>query len=160
MSYSDGDDEGAPGGGFTPGGAKRIAFGNAGATALEDDAGLTWDKALYTLFGQGGTDPGLLLSTSVGSKLFYGTNDYVHVAPGSTRIRTTTLTGAVILTSSSAFPNLGIGLEAFGGGQTIIGIANGTAPTSNPSGGGFLYVEAGALKYRGPSGAVTPVGAA
>ena len=32
-----------------------------------------------------------------------------------------------------------------------------TAPTSNPSGGGFLYVEAGALKYRGTSGTVTTI---
>jgi hypothetical protein len=29
------------------------------------------------------------------------------------------------------------------------------SPTSNPRGGGYLYVEGGALKYRGASGAVT-----
>lgn len=38
-----------------------------------------------------------------------------------------------------------------------IGIGNGTAPTGNPTGGGFLWVEAGALKYRGSSGTVTTV---
>ena len=32
-----------------------------------------------------------------------------------------------------------------------------TAPTSNPSGGGYLYVESGALKYRGTSGTVTTI---
>ncbi len=31
------------------------------------------------------------------------------------------------------------------------------APTANPSGGGFLYVEAGALKYRGPTTGVTTI---
>jgi len=32
-----------------------------------------------------------------------------------------------------------------------------TAPTSNPSGGGFLFVQGGALKYRGSSGTVTTI---
>jgi hypothetical protein len=32
-----------------------------------------------------------------------------------------------------------------------------TVPTGNPTGGGFLYVEAGALKYRGSSGTVTTI---
>jgi hypothetical protein len=32
-----------------------------------------------------------------------------------------------------------------------------TAPSTNPSGGGRLYVEAGALKYRGSSGTVTTI---
>jgi hypothetical protein len=32
-----------------------------------------------------------------------------------------------------------------------------TAPASNPTGGGVLYVESGALKYRGSSGTVTTI---
>ena len=32
-----------------------------------------------------------------------------------------------------------------------------TAPTTNPTGGGILYVQAGALKYRGSSGTVTTI---
>ncbi len=35
-----------------------------------------------------------------------------------------------------------------------------TAPTTNPVGGGIIYAEAGALKYRGTSGTVTTLGAA
>jgi hypothetical protein len=35
-----------------------------------------------------------------------------------------------------------------------------SAPSSNPTGGGFLYVESGALKYRGSSGTITTLGAA
>lgn len=35
-----------------------------------------------------------------------------------------------------------------------------TAPTTNPSGGGIVYVQAGALKYRGSSGTVTTLAAA
>lgn len=49
----------------------------------------------------------------------------------------------------------------FGSGVKVIGIANcTTAPTVNPTGGGVLYVEAGALKYRGSSGTVTTLGPA
>jgi hypothetical protein len=48
-----------------------------------------------------------------------------------------------------------------GGGAGVLGIANAaTVPTTNPSGGGVLYVEAGALKYRGSSGTVTTIAAA
>ena len=36
-------------------------------------------------------------------------------------------------------------------------IANSTAPASNPTSGGYLYVESGALKYRGSSGTVTTI---
>lgn len=48
-----------------------------------------------------------------------------------------------------------------GGGAGVLSIKNaGTAPTTNPSAGGILYCEAGALKYRGSSGTVTTLGAA
>lgn len=36
-------------------------------------------------------------------------------------------------------------------------LANATVPTGSPSGGGVLYVENGALKYRGSSGTVTTI---
>jgi hypothetical protein len=50
---------------------------------------------------------------------------------------------------------------SYGGGAGVMGIANATTvPTSNPTGGGILYVEAGALKYRGSSGTITTLGAA
>jgi hypothetical protein len=54
--------------------------------------------------------------------------------------------------------NVGIGTSTFGtSAVTVIGIANGTAPTTSPAGMGQLYVEAGALKYRGSSGTVTTI---
>jgi len=37
---------------------------------------------------------------------------------------------------------------------------NGTAPTASLAGGGIMYVEAGALKYRGSSGTITTIAAA
>ncbi len=46
----------------------------------------------------------------------------------------------------------------FGAGQGVIAIANATvAPSVNPAGGGILYVEDGALKYRGSNGTVTVI---
>jgi len=52
----------------------------------------------------------------------------------------------------------GSATQAFGGGEVVIGIRNATTvPTSNPTNGGVLYVEAGALKYRGSSGTITTI---
>jgi hypothetical protein len=46
-------------------------------------------------------------------------------------------------------------------GVRVIYVANaGTAPTANPVGGGILYAEGGALKWRSPAGTVTTMGAA
>ena len=35
-----------------------------------------------------------------------------------------------------------------------------TIPTGNPSAGGFMYVESGALKFRGSSGTITTIASA
>lgn len=58
--------------------------------------------------------------------------------------------------------NMGIHTETqFGGGRGVIGIQNALAnPGSNPSGGGVLYSDGGALKWRGSSGTVTTIAAA
>jgi hypothetical protein len=50
------------------------------------------------------------------------------------------------------------GLESFGGGAGVFGITNcATVPTTSPANGGLLYIQAGALKYRGSSGTVTTI---
>lgn len=49
----------------------------------------------------------------------------------------------------------------FGGGEGVIYIGNrATAPTSNPTSGGLLYTENGALRYRGSSGTTTTIAVA
>ena len=55
--------------------------------------------------------------------------------------------------------NIGLRTAAqFGGGRGVVAIANAIlAPSVNPNGGGVLYVENGALKYRGSQGTVTTI---
>jgi len=51
--------------------------------------------------------------------------------------------------------------KSYGGGVGVLFIANATTvPASNPTGGGVLFVEAGALKFRGSGGTVTTIGPA
>jgi len=65
----------------------------------------------------------------------------------------------VVFQRLAAGGNIGIRTTSqFGAGQGVIAIANATvAPTVNPAGGGILYVEDGALKYRGTHGTVTVI---
>lgn len=55
--------------------------------------------------------------------------------------------------------NLGINTTSqFGSGKKVIGIANAEViPTTDTPDGGVLYVENGALKFRGSSGTVTTI---
>ena len=65
--------------------------------------------------------------------------------------------GTVVLSG-----DFGVGTtDQFGSGSVVIGVANATtAPTTNPTGGGVMYAEAGAGKWRGSSGTVTTFGTA
>jgi len=57
--------------------------------------------------------------------------------------------------------NLCVGTTAIAtSADKAIHMGNGTAPTANIASGGILYVESGALKYRGSSGTITTLGAA
>ena len=57
---------------------------------------------------------------------------------------------------------LGSQSQSFGGGAGgLLAMANATTvPSTNPTGGGILYAEGGALKWRGSSGTVTTIAAA
>ena len=58
--------------------------------------------------------------------------------------------------NATGVANFGINGNSFGSGDGVIFIKNSVAaPSANPTGGGILYVESGALKYRGSSGTVT-----
>lgn len=74
----------------------------------------------------------------INTDVFTGSNLYVDYATG----------------------NIGLNMLSWGtSASKVIAIGNGTAPSTSPAGGGQLYVESGALKYRGSSGTVTTLGA-
>jgi len=57
--------------------------------------------------------------------------------------------------------NVGVGVGTFGtSAAKVLGLANATAPSTSPAGMGQLYVESGALKFRGSSGTITTIAAA
>lgn len=73
----------------------------------------------------------------------------------------TAYSGTLATRLSISGKNFGFNSASYGSGIGVINIANATtAPTTNPTGGGVLYVESGALKYRGSSGTTTTLGAA
>ena len=85
------------------------------------------------------------LKDSAGNQRFQVNN------AGNTILRATTFTtSALQLGSTSA--DLG------GSAGSVISMKNATTvPTTNPTGGGILYAEGGALKWRGSSGTVTVI---
>jgi hypothetical protein len=69
-----------------------------------------------------------------------------------------TTTNMVLSTGGNRSVTLASGSPSLGGGGNVVFIGNAsTVPTSNPTGGGILYVESGALKFRGSSGTVTTI---
>lgn len=70
---------------------------------------------------------------------------------------------ASTVTGSVHRPSIQFGslTRSFGTGDGVIGVANAaTVPTTNPTAGGVLYAEGGALKWRGSGGTITTLGAA
>lgn len=70
---------------------------------------------------------------------------------------------AFMVVPGAVAPNLQLlsATASHGGGVGVIGITNAsTVPATNPSGGGVLYAESGALKWRGSGGTITTLGAA
>lgn len=116
------------------------------------------------------------LTVDVGNNLYFNGSDYKYIetatatfyrqntgvhswynAPSGTAGNAITFTQALSLTAAG---NLLLGgtSDPTSAAKAIV-IYNGTAPTGNIA-GGILYVESGALKYRGSSGTVTTLAAA
>jgi hypothetical protein len=114
--------------------------------------------------GSSSTNDLLSFRDSVGSVLAKFTSTGAIETTGGVRTVGIQGTGdglSAITTSSNRNLQLFSATTSIGGGAGVLGIANATTvPTSNPTGGGILYVEAGALKYRGSSGTITTLGAA
>jgi len=85
-------------------------------------------------------------------------DNYASSLKFSSRSNGNNLNQGLILDSSG---NLGVGVSAFGtSAAKVLGLANATAPSTSPAGMGQLYVESGALKFRGSSGTITTLAVA
>lgn len=141
--------------GITIAGGTIASFSSAGLTLT---AGLSID---------GGTGAGLKICNATNQRLGFW-NATPIVQPANTVALDALLTTTGLQTSGATefriatSVNLSLwGNGSYGGGSKVLFVANATTvPTTNPTGGGVLYVESGALKYRGSSGTVTTLGAA
>jgi len=110
---------------------------------------LTWD-------GTTATSVASISSTGAGTFSSITTSGNLSLTGGN--IGNGTTVNIVLSTGSNRSVTLASGTPSLGGGTNVVFIGNaGTAPTSNPTGGGILYVDTGALKYRGTSGAAATI---
>jgi hypothetical protein len=141
------------------------------AAALVVSGGVGIAKQLRV--GQSGTFTGNVITAALESGSYFesATNatasssfNFVGYAGGTTQFRDTKFYNgktALVAMFDGANKNIGFGISGWGASAAgVIGIANGTAPSTSPASMGQLYVEAGALKYRGSSGTVTTLGVA
>lgn len=139
---------------------KNTASGSVIATVQVENASYRFGYRIFsssyagTLMGLARADMVELFATNgVSSMLF-------NCAGGAPIVFATNNTERMRLVSDGNIGLLGVNAQ-FGGGANVIGIANATTvPTTNPTGGGVLYVESGSLKFRGSSGTVTVLAAA
>lgn len=143
-----------------PGGG-NIELTSGGGAIILNSAGITCYSGIDFIASNGGNynvgPNGDVVASSVGASLsLFGasnggatsTGGDVYIYPGTGTSRN----GNIALLS---------GTGSFGTGEKVIFIANATTvPSTNPTGGGILYVQSGALKYRGSSGTVTTIAAA
>ncbi len=151
--------------------------GGAGGGADKKSGGMSWDlgpedtdddKTASAVWKRNGTTFLSLYSEN--------TTAVLDAGAGPLEIRTTGVVsvgatggGSAIFGAAGATINAGptflslsgtniavLGAPGFGSGTGVIAIANrSAAPSTNPTGGGILYAEGGAGKWRGSSGTVT-----
>jgi hypothetical protein len=155
----------------------NVAAGEVTLTPSTANGGTTYTTPVLTVTTAGLAVTGALSSTGAMKSGTTGTNGHLQLARSSdgatiTNFITDGTNGIINSVIDTIFQangtermritsggNVGIGTaDQFGGGVKVVGLANATtAPASNPTGGGVLYVESGALKYRGSSGTVTTI---
>lgn len=117
-------------------------------------------EILFAISAAGYT--GAAMSGAQARLAFFATEDWATGARGTRIDFLTTPNGGSSQSTRLTIDQggqIGIGGMSYGSGAgAVIFIANATtAPTTNPSGGGVLYVEGGALKFRGSSGTVSTI---
>jgi hypothetical protein len=129
------------------GGSASVSSTGAGSTASRFAHNTYFDNTNWK-YKDTGVGPALYEMTGANT----GSTHAWYISAGGTAGNNITFIQAMTL---DALGNFLVGLTAAGTtAAKTIQIANGTAPTANVT-GGQLYVEAGALKYRGSSGTIT-----
>lgn len=99
-------------------------------------------------------------STAADRRINFGGNSiqFVVNTTGAAANATVNADGGNVLFQTNTAANVGFGSSDFGSGTRVLALGNRTvAPSVNPTGGGVLYAEAGALRWRGSSGTVTTI---
>jgi hypothetical protein len=118
--------------------------------------------------GAGGTRTGnVFVGAGAGGGGEVSTNVCIGLEAGANEVNDSRLyidisnTAAPLIYGEFDDRNLGMNTVDMAGGEGVIAIANASVvPSGTPTGGGVLYVESGALKYKGSSGTVTTLGVA
>ena len=154
---------GVTGGVTSPGGFSTTYAAASNANNLSviqtNAGGNSLDTSALFFMENRGANPGFVQQNNgtttarisvAGSAYFAGTLDVTA---------TTTITGDVKAASGgqSVLALFGANISDRGGGNGILVMANATSPGSSYAGGGLLYVQSGALRFRGSSGTVTVI---
>lgn len=127
--------------------AAASATGKLVAIIAQTTTGTTSTGGRVILNAGGGTTSGGDISIESGGGITNGNGGHISLRTGDGA--GSGLDGNVTIFSASG---------SYGGGERVIFIKNRTtAPSSDPTDGGILYVEAGALKFRGSGGTTTTV---
>jgi hypothetical protein len=139
-------------------GANQAITSETGTLSLQSNSNMAVDTGGSIMFGGRGTtaSTNAVSYGHIAGRKENGTSaNFAGYLQFGTSDSASDITERMRLDSSG---NLGLGVTSFGtSAQKVIGIADGTAPTTSPAGMGQLYVEGGALKYRGSSGTVTTI---
>lgn len=144
----------------------RISVGVSGGEIAVNDTGVDidfrveGDTATNLFVIDAGVDAVRIGTTTAGALAEFRSTQAVFNEMGNNvnfRVEGDTIDHTFFIDASEDAVSL-FGTPSLGGGQGVLGIRNAkTVPTTDPASGGVLYVEAGALKYRGSSGTVTTI---
>lgn len=161
-------------GGVTSGGIYNQGLQLYGTSGDSSQTSLQWSygnnaNAPYTLFVKTrdataqGTAGAVLSGDSIGS-ISFAPSDGTNIIGPNVSITARAEANATLANAPMALQfytgSNGGSLRMSVSSTGIVSIYNATAPVTSPAGLGQLYVEAGALKYRGSSGTVTTIAAA
>lgn len=147
--------------------SKNVVMGHSAAkvaTLMSDSVVIGADALLSGICVSSGNvvvGVGAALNLTTGSGVFIGLHSGADLTTETAQLRIAMSSGVGLINGDFSSGNVGLSTIDYGGGVGVLAIADATtAPASTPTGGGIIYVESGALKYKGTSGTVTTLGVA